>query len=281
MIICFSNHFSQSLMSWNNGSRVSNPFGAATSSSSFGSFGQATASPFGAFGNQGSGFGSFGNQMQGSTFGSVGTQKSPFATQSRLSSQSTHQPQRSGKGKGKASDSQPIISMQEDGPSSTRVSNPFAAIGAVPVQALSLDEAVVQFKNEYRKRQGYPFSCFGLPEEPPILTGDICPAELRWYLSEGNPDVQNAISVRSNMLNEDFTDFLRGATGDVPLAIKRAGPYRIPDPEFPAFVPRNPFLLNDATPAEQLSESDLHIFQTRALPEGAFLPSLPPPVDLR
>jgi len=248
-------------MSWQSQQgRVSNPFGGGPSTSGFGSFGQ---SSFGAFGGK--------------------PQPSPFSTESRLQSSTFQAPKGGkGKGKGKGSHQESAVShMQDDSSQVSRASNPFAAIGAAPVQALSYDDAVSQYKTEYVRKKGYPFSCFGLPEESPILAGDISPAELRWYLSQGNADIQKAIGDRSNLLNEDFTDFIKAAGGDAPFVIKRAGPYRIPDPEFPSFVPRTPFSIISSDPGIVPTESELYIYQTRAVPDGSDVPVSTPPLDLR
>jgi len=284
-------------MSWRQGnkneSRVSNPFGgtpAAAQSTPFGSFGQpqhtTQANPFGALGSssQASPFGGFGQATQPSPFGAFAApaqQSSPFGTVPRIQQQTQSSPFE-GKGKGKGiQESQPSASMQDETVQVTRVSNPFAAVGAAPSQALSTEEAVSQFKNEYVKKKGYPFSCYGLAEEPPTLTGDISPAELRWYLSQTNPDIHKAISERSSLLNEDFTEFLRAAGDGAPVLIKRAGPYRIPDPDFPAFVPRTEFSLFDSSSSAPLTDADRYIFQTKTVPEGGSLPLVPPPVEMR
>jgi len=248
-----------------NENRVSNPFGGTPATSQ--------SNPFGTFGQQTSTFGSFGSSFQAS----------PFGTAPRLQNTALQAPS-NGKGKGKGKgfqESQPSSSMQDDTAQVNRVNNPFAAIGAAPSQALSTDEAVNQFKNEYIRKKGYPFSCYGLAEEPPVLTGDISPAELRWYLSQASGDIHKAISERSTLLNEDFTEFLRAAGDGAPVLIKRAGPYRIPDPDFPPFVPRNEFSLIDSRIAETLSDTDRYVYQTKSVPEGGTLPTIPPPLDMR
>lgn len=266
-------------MSWNHKgnkqeARVSNPFGAAPSGSGpTSTFGQPQRSPFGSFGSQ--------PVSTSNPFGQS-TQASPFSTPSKLGGSFSNQ-QRGGKGKGKGHDAQPVSEMQDEAlhANANRVSNPFAAIGAVPAQGLSLADAVAQYKTEYIRRKGYPFSCFGLPEEEPVLQGEISPAELRWYLSQGDSRVQQKISERANLLNEDFTEFLRGACGDLPVQLKRTGPYRIPEPQFPSFVPRQPLPLISNMNECSLSDNDLHIFQTRNLPEGSRVPSGVPPLELR
>lgn len=267
-------------MSWSNKgnkqeARVSNPFAqASTGSAAMSTFGgQQQRSPFGSFGYQ---------PVSSSQPFSHSAQPSPFSTPSRLGGPFSNQ-QRSGKGKGKAHDSQNASEMQDEALNSnaTRVSNPFAAIGAIQAQGLSLTDAVSQYKSEYIRRRGYPFSCFGLPEEAPVLQGEISPAELRWFLSQGDSVVQQKIVERASLLNEDFTEFLRGACGDAPVQLKRAGPYRVPDAQFPTFVPRQPFSLIGDRKESTLSESDLYIFQTRNLPEGGRVPSNAPPLELR
>ena len=255
-------------MSWNSRNkndtgRVSNPFGAAPTF-------QGSTNPFGSFGQQNPG--AFGGKPPAS----------PFATESRLQS-GGFQTAQGGKGrsKGQPDSVNPSTQMQDEVVHVNRASNPFAAIGAVAVQPLSRDDAVAQYKSEYLRKKAYPFSCFGLPEETPVLTGDISPAELRWYLSQGNVDVQKALGERSNILNEDFGDFLRAAGGEAPIVIKRAGPYRIPEPDFPTFVPRNQFDILDSAPNVQPSESDLYIFQSRTVPDGSAIPLMPPPLEMR
>lgn len=292
-------------MSWNQRGnqaeqRVANPFGGSApsqqnvfgqaSSSGFGSgfggsapsqqnvFGQASSSGFGSFGQ--SGFGAFGQQTSNAS-------QNPFQQPQRLNSGSF--PSKGGKGKGKGKGGQ-IQSggnsqMFDDIPSSpqSRVSNPFAAVGAAPKQAMSLQEAAQQYKAEFVKKKGYPFSCFGPPDERPVLTGDISPAELRWYLSQNNVDIQKVISERSSILNEDLSAFLRGAMADgaVPLSIKRAGPYRVPDPDFPSFVPKQPFIVVKQASSNLPSETDLDIFRSRNVPVGSAIPNLPPPLEYR
>jgi hypothetical protein len=267
-------------MSWSNKgnkqeARVSNPFAlASTGSAPMSAFGgQQQRSPFGSFGNK---------TVSSSQPFSQSAQAPLFSTPSRFGSSFSNQ-QRSGKGKGKVHDTQIASEMQDEALNSnaTRVSNPFEAIGAVQAQALSLTDAVAQYKSEYIRRRGYPFSCFGLPEEAPVLQGEISPAELRWYLSQGDSGVQQKIVERSSLLNEDFTEFLRGACGDEPVQLKRAGPYRVPDAQFPTFVPRQPFPLIADRKESVLSENDLYIFQSRNLPEGGRVPSNPPPLELR
>ena len=297
--------------------RVTNPFGgapapatSANQPSPFGAFGAtqaspfavAQASPFGATqpppfgatqpspfgGTQASPFGA----VQTSTFGAFGASPSqssnPFHQPQRLNLSMNQPPSKGGKGgKGKGgyqSAGQGGGGMQEDMPGSpkARVSNPFAAVGLVPKQALSQQEAVAQYKTEFLKKKGYPFSCLGPPDEPPVLTGDISPFELRWYLSQGHQDVRNAIGDRSNLLNEDFSEFLRGATSDgvLPIQIHRAGPYRIPEADYPSFVPRSHFPLI-SKPDGQLSPSELEVYRARDIAAGVSVPLLPPPIELR
>lgn len=259
----------------NNESRVSNPFGAVPSQSSFGAFGgQApSTSAFGAFGSQPtqpSPFGTFGTTQQQS-FGTFGAPAKPFGAFSAVPQQTTfQQPQRIGKGATSATMDDAFGSSP-----SARVSNPFG--GAA--KNMTRDEAVLMYKNECLKLKGYPFSCLGPPDVPPPLTGDISPEELRWYLSQASPEIQAKIADRSALLGVDLTNFV---SAGLPrgLTIQRTGPYQIPDAGFPSFVPRAVFALTKMS-TQNISDADRAIFTAREIGPGTKIPLLPPPLELR
>lgn len=215
-----------------------------------------------------------------SSFGTP--QSNPFHQPSRLNATRNDPTPRYGKGKGKSSASQvSSLSMVEDIDDSSggRVSNPFAVGGK---ESLSLQEAVSQFKTEYLKKKGYPFSCFGRPGESPIVHGDISPYELRFYLSQGTEDIKNAINERSHLLNADLTDFIRWALpGGAEVRITRSGPYRIPDPEFPSFVPRTTFSITSPHVRPDLSASELEAFKSNSIDPEIGIPACAPPLELR
>ncbi len=249
-------------MSWKkNENRVSNPFGAP-SQPSFGSV-TSGAGGFGAFGMQ--------TTNQSSTFGS-----SPFGAFGNA----FQQPQRvsDGKGKGKGV----IPAMMDDSTSSTteRVSNPFVSIGAK--HAMTRDEAVNMYKTECMRLKGYPFSCLGPPDDVPPLQGDISPEELRWYLSQGSPDIQKAVSERAALLQTDLSDFVKaGLPAGISLSVQRSGPYLVPDPHFPSFVPRDQFVIHSAGTKPELSEEDKTVYATRRITGDTRIPMCPPPLESR
>jgi hypothetical protein len=265
-------------MSWQvnqrrNESRVSNPFG--------GGFGTANTVAFGSFG-QFSSPGPFVSQPHphGPSVHS-GSRPSPFSTNPRIQT-GTFPSSKGGKGKGNTNLGATAASqMQDEANPVVRVSNPFAAIGVASSPGLSLDDAISQYKTEYIRKGGYPFSCYGLAEEAPVITGDISPAELRWYLTRENPDILNALSQRSQLLDEDFTEFLKGGLQGLSISLKRSGPYRIPDPAFPAFVPRGELSLLVTCNPTELSDSDRFVFQSRTIADESPIPSHPPPLELR
>jgi hypothetical protein len=164
--------------------------------------------------------------------------------------------------------------------STARVSNPFAALASqTKSTVLSSEEAIHQYKTEVMRKKGYPFSCLGLPDEPPVITGDISPEELRWYLSQGDQSTMRLIGERSGLLgNVDFTEFLRGATTQG-LPIQRVGPYKVPDSQLPSFIPRSTFRIVGEVPDPTLSSEDLEIYRTRDLSKR--IPRVPPPLELR
>ena len=171
--------------------------------------------------------------------------------------------------------------------SQQRVSNPFASFGAVsqPTYNLTLDEAVRSYRTEVRAKKGYPFSCLGQPDFAPVLKGDLSPAELRWYLSQGDTTIQRVIGERASLLNEDFSDFLKGAFGEgVTVNIQRVGPYRVPDASFPDFVPRSTFrVAGDGPSNNESSVQEWRHFttQTPAADSGIRLPRVAPPLEFR
>jgi len=203
---------------------------------------------------------------------------SPFQQPLRLNADS-HSQSRRGKGKGKAHNQGNSIQEEIGDSPKGRVSNPFA-VGLK--QPLSLAEAVSQFKSEYLKKGGYPFSCFGQPDQCPIIQGDISPAELRFFLSQDSEFVRQAISERSQLMNTDFSDFLRWSTpGGALVLTPRTGPYRVPDPEFPSFVPRNTFSLRSGINKPLQSEQDLDSFKSNHINPGSPIPLCAPPLGLR
>lgn len=220
------------------------------------------------------------SRQASSSFGTP--QSNPFHQPSRLNPAWNNPTPRNGKGKGKGSASQgSSLSMLEDIDDSSggRVSNPFAVGGKEP---LSLQEAVSQFKCEYLKKKGYPFSCFGRPGESPVIHGDISPHELRYYLSQGTEDIKHAINERSHLLNADFTDFIRWALpGGTEVRITRSGPYRIPDPEFPPFVPRTTFSITSSPVRPDPSARELEAFKSNSIDPEIGIPVCIPPLELR
>jgi len=239
-------------------SRVSNPFGAVPSS--------------------------------GTTFGSTPAPVNPFQQQQRVpshfaqqkgnkntpQSRSYAQPDRSGSMMG--DDGELTGSAQQ------RVGNPFASFGgAQHAPSMSLEDAIKSYKNEVRLKHGYPFSCLGSPDTAPILGGDISPAELRWYLSRGDVNIQRLIGERASLLNEDYSDFLRGACGEgVSLNIQRVGPYRIPDAAFPGFVPRGSLrIVEQSSTSGELNGEEWRVYESERTKGVIRIPRSAPPLEFR
>jgi hypothetical protein len=167
--------------------------------------------------------------------------------------------------------------------SQQRVSNPFASFGNQPSQGMSMEDAVKSYKIDVRSKKGYPFSCLGPQDSAPALSGDISPAELRWYLSQGDLNIQRMISERASLMNEDYSDFLSGACGEgVELKIQRVGPYKIPDGEFPSFVPRGVFrVTEESTSSEQSAYEDWRSFKSEESATVLRIPGTVPPLEFR
>lgn len=218
------------------------------------------------------------------SFPNSGTvQPNPFYQPARLNAQHVATNSHRGKGKSKGNtSSSSVCGMQDeigvDSPRG-RISNPFAVGAGNPV---SLEVAVSQFKSEYLKKKGYPFSCFGEPDEVPVIHGDISPEELRFYLTQGSETIRKAIQDRSDLLNTDLHYFVRWASNDgSSLQISRIGPYRVPDAEFPSFVPRAPFPIAPLNFHIEPSSQDLEIFKSSTLLSGVEIPTCVPPLHLR
>lgn len=166
-----------------------------------------------------------------------------------------------------------------------RVTNPFASFssGNQPSQSMSTDDAVRSYKNDVRSKRGYPFSCLGPPDVVPALGGDISPAELRWYLSQGDLNIQKMISERASLMNEDYSDFLRGACGEgVELKIQRVGPYRVPDGAFPSFVPRGAFRVTEqSATSEEPAYEEWRKFISEPSSSALRIPHTVPPLEFR
>lgn len=254
--------------------RVSNPFGSSSSAtphqSQFGMFGQSTAgsapSSFGSFGRSDP-IGKSDNRMN---FGSSSFGQPAFSGSAWTTSGTT----------GQRPETSKFGSMNDDSVQSpsARVVNPFASFGGAANAKLTLHEAVSSYKEDFLKKKGYPFSCFGSPDEIPVMVGDISPAELRWHLSQNTPVIHTMIAERSRVLGVDFADFLRAGM-PVGSAIQRTGPYVVPEPNFPSFVPRGSFKLSAATGS--LSEAELSVYKGNDVPDGVPIPGLPPPLELR
>lgn len=293
--------------------RVSNPFGAPASNvpgpSPFGTFGQSSGFGFGGASPQApsgnlfstqpssssniSAFGTFGQPAATSTFSSFGqpatSVPSPFGSFGQPANASIT-PAFGALGQSGASafgsfgqpTKQDQSGMQGDSSPKNRVSNPFANGSS----ELTTSEAINQYKTEFRKKHGYPFSCFGAPSKPSVLPGDISPFELRWHLANptepGSDQIMQLIAKRSQELGEDFTEFLRaGLPSGTSSIIHRSGPYVIPDSKYPAFVPRDTFSIPTEEPQSSLSEDDLALYRSKQLSDNSILPLLPPPIEFR
>ena len=239
-------------------SRVSNPFGAVAST--------------------------------GNVFGGTQAPVNPFQQQQRVPTNFSQPKSNPGNGRFRPNqtpdrgmsmmgdDSEQGVSSQQ------RVSNPFASLaGAHQTNTMSLEDAVRSYKNDVRTKRGYPFSCLGPPDMLPILGGDISPEELRWYLSQGDVSIQRLIGERASVLNEDYSDFLRGACGEgVALNIQRVGPYRIPDAAFPEFVPRGTFrIVERSNVAADTSSEEWRAYESEKNGKPMNLPRLAPPLEYR
>ena len=228
--------------------RVTNPFGAAPAAGLFG----ASAAGAGTFGAPASTFGTFGANSSGT-----------FASSSMFGA--------------------PAIGTTAAAPTfgSFGGVSTFGNVASSPFggqSSLTLTEAVQQYKTELLKKKVYPFSCFGLPDQAPVLPGDISPAELRWYLENRAEHVLKAVADRAQILGEDLTEFLRAA---VPpgTTIQRSGPYSVPAPSFPPFVPRTPFEILSSASGSTLTEQEITEYQDRRFTDE--IPLLPPPVEFR
>ena len=249
---------------------------AASSTSTFGAFGQPAAasgtSTFGAFGQPAaatgtSTFSPFGQPIPAasatSTFGAFGQ---PAASATSFNPSASTMAMDAGK------------STTSD----VRVSNPFAATSG---GVLSASEALIQYKTEFRKKNGYPFSCFGAPDIAPVFPGDISPFELRWYLEnpteQGSQEIIKMITARSEHLGEDFTEFLRAAMPSGTMNIlQRTGPYRIPATNYPSFVPQTPFQIVPSD-AIALREEELTLYKNKGIHGDIRIPIFPPPLEFR
>jgi len=274
----------------NNTNRVTNPFGQTSTvgglfGSTAGSNGSGGFGVFGASNQSAGGFGAFGSQPTGG--GVFGSQPGGmFQQPQRISAnfQQQSMPSKGGKGKGgkgQTPSTSSSMAMADDTSTSTgRVTNPFAS-SAKSATSITYEEAVHQYKTDVLRKKGYPFSCLGLPDESPVILGDISPEELRWYLSQSDFGIQKLIAERSNLLgNVDFTDFLRGASCDgAVIQIQRVGPYRISDPQFPAFVPRGTFkIVGDGYEISPTGD-DVAIFKAQVFENR--IPRCPPPLEYR